>query len=75
MIWLIEILRICLEKQLLIKYYVMKDLILLEVQVIMNIKAHLLQLFINFSIKSLQVVVLKVKLYQTKNIFKYNRKS
>ena len=32
MTWLTEILRICLEKQLLMKYYVTKHLILLKIQ-------------------------------------------
>ena len=51
MTWLIEILKIWLEEQLLIKYCVIKHLILLRIQNMMNIKEILLQWSINFLIK------------------------
>ena len=51
MTWLLEILKIYLEKQLLIKYYVMKHLTLLKIQNMMSIKEVLLQWCINFLIK------------------------
>ena len=38
MIWLMEVLSICLAEQLLIKYYVLKDLIFLKIQNLMVIK-------------------------------------
>ena len=60
-----EILRICQEEQLLIKYYVIKRLILLKIQIIMVIKEVLLQWFVNFLIKSLYVLLLKTRLFQT----------
>ena len=44
------------------KYHIIKHLILLKTEVIMDINAYLLQQY-NFLIKSLQVVVLKVKLF------------
>ena len=47
-IWLINILRIYLEIHLLIKYYVIKHLILLRIQKMIYIKEVLLQWFINF---------------------------
>ena len=56
--WLIEILKSCLEEQLLIKYCVIKHLILLKHQDVMDIKEVLLQRFTNFSIKNLQVMLL-----------------
>ena len=51
-----------LEFELPNKYYMIKHFILLNIQNIMDINADLLQWFINFSIKSLLVVILKVKL-------------
>ena len=60
-----EILKICQEEQLLIKYYLIKRLILLKIQIIMVIKEVLLQWFINFLIKSLYVLLLKARLFQT----------
>ena len=51
-----------LELELPNKYYMIKHFILLNIQNIMDINADLLQWFINFSIKSLLVVILKVKL-------------
>ena len=41
MTWLTEILMIYLEEQLLIKYYVMKHLILQEIQNMMDINAEI----------------------------------
>ena len=69
MTWFMDVLKIYLEEQLqlLIKYYVIKNLTLLKIQNIKDIKDVLLQWFKNFLIKSRQVVLLKVKLYQTKN--------
>ena len=64
---LMEILRIYLEEQLMIKYYVIKHLILLKIKNMKYINADLLHWFINYLIKSILVVALKVKLYQTKN--------
>ena len=58
-----QILRICIEEQLLKKYYLIKHLILLKIQNMMDINADLLQWFIDFLIKSIMVVVLK--LFQT----------
>ena len=49
--WLMEILMILLEEQLLIKYCVIKHLILLKIQNEMDIKEVLLQWFIHFLIK------------------------
>ena len=66
MIWLMEILRICLEEQLLIKYYMIKHLVLLKIQNRMLIKEVLLQWFSNFLIKSL-LVVLEKKIGRTEN--------
>ena len=48
MTWFMEILKICLEGQLLVKYYVIKHLILLKIKNMMDINADLLQWFINF---------------------------
>ena len=53
MTWLIEISKIKLEEQVLIKYYVLKYLILPKIQNIIDIKGVLLQRFINFKIKKL----------------------
>ena len=49
--WLMEILMIQLEEQLLLKYCVIKHLILLKIQNEMDIKEVLLQWFIHFLIK------------------------
>ena len=64
-----------LEEQLRIKYCMIKNLILLKIQNMMEVKEALLQWFMNFLIKSLlrlqinllPLVVLKVKLCQTSN--------
>ena len=44
-----------------------KETILLEIQVMIDMNVHLFQSLINFMIKSLQVAVLKMILYQIKN--------
>ena len=80
MIWLVEILWIRLEEQLLIKYYVVKHLTLLKIRNMIYINVNLLQRFINVLIKNLLVLMtpvellhmqidllLKVKLFQTNN--------
>ena len=64
---LTEILKIEIEKQLLIKYYVIKHLILLKIQNTMDINVVLLQWFINFLIKSLLVEELKMILILINN--------
>ena len=46
-----EILRTYVEQQLLVKYWVIKYLVLLKIQNMMDIKQVLLQWFINFLIK------------------------
>ena len=61
MILHMEILKIYLEEQLLIKYYMIKHLLLLKIQIMMDINVDLLQWFTNFSIELLQVVLLRVK--------------
>ena len=66
MIWHMEILKIYLEEQMLIKYYVMKHFILLKIRNMMDIREFLRQWLLKVLI-NLQVVVLKVKLYQMKN--------
>ena len=53
MAWLMEILKIKPEEQLLIKYCVIKHLLLLKIQNMMDIDAYLLQWSINFLIKKL----------------------
>ena len=70
MTWLREILKIYLEEQLLIKYYVIKHLILLKIQNKMDIKKVWLQWFISFSIKNLKVVLLKMKQCKIENSLK-----
>ena len=62
MTWLIGILSICLEEQLLIKYYMIKHLVWLKIQNMIDINVELLQWFIDFLIKSVKVVILKAKL-------------
>ena len=49
--WHMEVLKIYLEEQLLVKYYVVKHLILLTIRNMMNISMEFLEWFINFSIK------------------------
>ena len=57
-----DILRICSEEQLQIQYYVIKHLILLKIQNMMDINADWLQWFMTFLIKKLLVVSLKIKI-------------
>ena len=60
MIWLIEILRVYLEEHFSVRYYVIKDLILINVE--------LLQWLSNILIKSLEALVLQVMLlFKTNN--------
>ena len=59
-IWIMEILKICLEEQLLIKYYMMKHLILLKTGNMMGIKKVLLQWFTYFLVKIILVELLHV---------------
>ena len=67
MTWLMEILNTYLEEQLLIKYYVIKHLILLKIQNMININVYLLHWFTKFLIRKLQAVILKIRIGQTKN--------
>ena len=60
-----EILKIELDEQLLIKYYMIKHLILLKIQNMMDINVDLLQWSINFLIKKLLALVLKIIMFQT----------
>ena len=62
MIWLMEILRIYLKEHLLINNCVIRYLVLLRIRNMMDIKQVSLQMYVNFLIKSLQVIGLKVKL-------------
>ena len=48
------------------KYYVIKHLILLNIQNMMDIKVDLLQWFINFLMEKLLVWVLKMKIFLIK---------
>ena len=52
-IWLMKILRVCLEDKLLIKYYVIKHLILLKIPNMISMNANFHYWFINILIKSL----------------------
>ena len=71
MTWLMEILSICLEGQLLIWHYMIKHFILLKNQNMINIKEVLLSFLIKISIS---VVVLKMKNCQIKNkLINYTR--
>ena len=54
MILIMEILKIEIEEQLLIKHYMIKDLILLKIRNMTDINVSLPQWFINFLIKKLQ---------------------
>ena len=55
-----------LEEQFLIKYCVIKHLILLKIQNMMDINVDLLQWFTNFLIKKLLLVVSKMRIFQTR---------
>ena len=70
MAWLINILKIYLEEQLLIEYCMKKHLILLKISNMMDMEGVLLQWFINFLIKILLVVLLKMRVFQVKNQLK-----
>ena len=75
MTWLMEILKICLEEQLLIKDFVIKPLILLKIQNMMDIKADFFQCSITFLIKKTSArhankfddSLFEMKISQTKN--------
>ena len=54
MILIMEILKIEIEEQLLIKHYMIKDLILLKIRNMTDINVSLPQWFINFLKKKLQ---------------------
>ena len=71
MILLTKTLKIYLEEQFPIKYYVIKHLILLRIQNMMDVEEVLHRWIISSLIKQLQVVLLKVKLCQTNNTQKY----
>ena len=62
MIWFMEILKIYQKEQLEIKFYKIKNLILLNILNVMDIKEVFLLWFINFLIKKAKVVVLRMKL-------------
>ena len=63
MIWLMDILKICLEEQLLINYYMINHLnITKNMTNMMDMNVDLLQWFIIFLIKSLQVVPLHLQI-------------
>ena len=64
--WLMGILRISLEEQLLIKYYVLKHLVLLKIPNMMNISVDLFQWFINSLMKSLLMLIPHMMLLCTK---------
>ena len=63
----IEILIIRLEEQVLIRYCVIKHLILLKIQNMMDINIDLLQYFITFLTKKLLMKILKMKIFLIKN--------
>ena len=67
MTWLMDILKIELEEQFLLKYFVMKHLILPKIQNMMDIRGVLLRFLINLLIKKFLVVLLKLKICQTEN--------
>ena len=54
MILIMEILKIEIEEQLLIKHYMIKDSVLLKIRNMIDINVSLPQWFINFLIKKLQ---------------------
>ena len=54
------------RRTVLINYYVIKHLILLKIQNMMDIKEVLLQKFINFSIKNLLALILQLVLLKVK---------
>ena len=68
MIWLMEILKIELEEQLLLNYYVIKHLILLKFIDMMNIKEVQLQWFIRFFYKKTAVGAVKNEIMQNKEL-------
>ena len=66
MTWLMEILKIEVEGQILIKYCVVKHLIFLKLRNMMDININFLQCSMNILIKKiLLVLVLKIRIFQT----------
>ena len=61
--WLTEISKICPEEHLLIKYYVIKYLLLIKIQNINRYQRGITSMVYNFLIKRLLVMLLKVKLF------------
>ena len=61
--WLTEISKICPEEHLLIKYYVIKYLLLIKIQNIKRYQRGITSMVYNFLIKRLLVMLLKVKLF------------
>ena len=59
--WLIEILRIYLGDQLVIKYYMIKHLTFLKIKSMIDINVELLQWILNFFIKSFQWMLLHMQ--------------
>ena len=68
MMRLMEILKIKVEEQLLIKYYVTKHLILLKIQYMMGVNIDLLQWFINFLIKKTLEGTVKNEIISNKDL-------
>ena len=64
---LMEILKIQLEKQLLIKYDVIKNLILLKIRNMIDINVDLLQWSTSILIKRILVMASKMRIFRTKN--------
>ena len=61
--WLMDILKIELEEDIMIKYCVIKHLVLLKIQTMMDTKQVLLQWFTNSLIKALPTAVLKMRIF------------
>ena len=62
MIWLMEVLKIKTEEQLLTKYYIIQHLILLKIRNMMDIIVDLFQWSINFLIKKYLVEPLRLQI-------------
>ena len=70
MIWVMEILKDLNRKQLLIKYYLRKHLILLKIQIIMDFNVEMFQWFILFLIKKTSVGAIKKEIMQNGELAK-----
>ena len=70
MILIMEILKIEIEEQLLIKHYMIKDLILLKIRNMTDINVSLPQWFINFLIKKTSGRTLKNEIIFNKELEK-----